>query len=377
MVVLTLNAGSSSLKFAAYRFDPDAALLLTGERDRIGSPGGRTVARDGSDHVLIDYPTDGNEFGPALADVFGRIPSVLRETPAAVGHRVAHGGMDFTVPLVVTELVLDSLRRLLPLAPNHLPAELAGIEAARMAFPDVPQVVCFDTAFHATKPAVAARYAVPREWHDAGVRRYGFHGLSCQYVVEELAHLGSGASLTAVKDGRPVDTTMGFTPMSGIVMGTRCGDLDPDVPLYVQRESRLSPDDVYEVLNKRSGLLGVSGTSADVRDLLAAEPTNPRAAEALDLFCYTARKAVGSLAATLGGLDTLVFTAGIGANNPTIRERICAGLEFLGVRIDADRNRSNAGMISPDGAGVVVRAMATNEEIVIARQAAALVRLAP
>jgi len=277
------------------------------------------------------------------------------------------------------------LRTLVPLAPNHLPASIAVIDAATKVFPTVPHVACFDTTFHQTMPAVARRYGLPRDLYDAGIQRYGFHGLSYQFIVEELhrldaatnhrmviAHLGNGASLCAVVAGQSVDTTMGLTPASGLVMGTRCGDIDPEILLYLATERGMTPAAIRNLLGRESGLLGVSGISADVRDLLAAEGSDPRAAEALDTFCYSARKGIAAMTAAAGGLDTLVFTAGIGTHSPALRTRISSGLECLGIHIDPVRNAANAPIISPEGAKVTIRVIATNEEQLIARFTAKL-----
>jgi acetate kinase len=284
---------------------------------------------------------------------------------------------------LLTDEVLAELRRLAPLDPDHLPSEIAIAESLRSRRPDLRQVACFDTAFHRTMPRVARLVPIAREYQQRGVERYGFHGLSCAYLVEELArlageqvargrvilaHLGSGSSLTALRDGRSVDTTMGFTPTSGIPMGTRSGDLDPGVALYLMRSEGLSVDALDELLNRRSGMLGVSGSSADLRDLLAVEATDPRAAEAVDLFCYRTRQAIGALAATLGGIDTLVFSGGIGENSVPIRARIAGRLGHLGIHVDGGRNERSESVISTDASDCTARVIRTDEESVIARE---------
>ena len=275
----------------------------------------------------------------------------------------------------------------MPIDPTHLPQAIAAIEAVGRAYPAVPQVACFDTAFHGRMPRVAKLYALPSQLAEEGVIRYGFHGLSYEYVMEELrrldpkaaagriivAHLGNGASMAAVLGGVGVDTTMGFTPTGGLVMGTRSGDLDPSVPLFLLQERGMSPTEVSDLLNKRAGLLGVSGTSADMRDLLDREPTDGRAAEAIALFCYQAKKFLGALAAALGGLDTLVFTGGIGEHSATVRERVCEGLEFLGVRLDPDRNSAHARVVSSNGSAVTVRVVPTDEDLMVARHTRRLI----
>jgi acetate kinase len=388
-LILTLNVGSASLKFAVYRLGPAEECVLTGNLDRVGRLGGRFRARRGDGTALEDTSVDLPDFEAALGLLLGWLPQHLPGEPlAAVGHRVVHGSREFTEPTRITPEVVRALRTLVPLAPNHLPASISVIDAATKAFPTVPHVACFDTAFHRTMPAVARRYGLPRALHDAGVQRYGFHGLSYQFIVEELsrldaatnprrvviAHLGHGASVCAVVAGRSVDTTMGLTPASGLVMGTRCGDIDPEIPLYLATERGMTPAAIRNLLGRESGLLGVSGISADVRDLLAAEESDPRAAEALDTFCYSARKGIAAMTAAAGGLDALVFTAGIGTHSPAIRARISSGLEYLGIHVDPVRNQSNAPIISPEGVGVTVRVIATNEELMIARCAAAALR---
>jgi acetate kinase len=277
--------------------------------------------------------------------------------------------------------VVATIRQLILIDPTHLPQAIAAIKAVGAAFPTVPQVACFDTAFHRQMPRVAQTYALPHEYAEQGLVRYGFHGLSYEYIMGELAridptaargkviiaHLGNGASMVAVREGRSVETTMGFTPSGGLVMGTRPGDLDPGVPLYLLQQRGLSLDDLSALLNQQAGLRGVSGLNADMRDLLAAEATNPRAAEAVALFCYQARKFVGALAAALGGMETLVFTGGIGAHAVPVRARICADLEFLGILLDARRNEESAATISAHDAPVTVRVMETDEDLMIAR----------
>ena len=299
----------------------------------------------------------------------------------AVGHRVVHG-MKHTAPEVVTPELLAELHRLSPYDPDHLPRELELIEAFRLRHPKLPQVACFDTAFHQTMPRVAKLLPLPRRFDAKGIQRYGFHGLSYAYLMEELAsrgdpsaaqgrvilaHLGNGASLAAVRDGQGIDTSMGFTPTAGLVMSTRSGDLDPGLAPYLARTEQITTQQFYAMVNHESGLLGVSGISSDMRDLLAQETSDARAAEAVALFCYQAKKWLGAFAAVLGGLDTLVFSAGIGENCPTIRARICAGLGFLGLELDPQRNAENAAVISPDNSRATVRVIRTDEELMIAR----------
>ena len=298
-----------------------------------------------------------------------------------LGHRVVHG-MKHTEPEIVTKKLLDELRRISPNDPDHLPREIELIETFRQRHPKLPQVACFDTAFHQSMPRVAKLLPIPRRFDAKGIQRYGFHGLSYAYLMEELArlgdpsakkgrvilaHLGNGASLAAVRDGKSIDTSMGFTPTAGLVMSTRSGDLDPGLAPYLARTEEMTTRQFYEMVNHKSGLLGVSETSSDMRDLLDHEKKDVRAAEAVALFCYQAKKWIGSFAAALGGLDTLVFAGGIGENAPTVRARICERLDFLGVKINAARNVENAAMISANNARVTVRVIRTDEELMIAR----------
>jgi acetate kinase len=384
--LLTINGGSSSLKLALFAPGAPLARIMRGGVDRM-------AAQDAELHLTGD---DGTALRERLAasDHAACIPplaALLRKaalTVRAIGHRIVHGGMRFQAPERITPAVMDELRRSAEFAPQHVPAEMALIEACGTAFPDAAQVACFDTAFHAHLPPVAQLLPIPRRYAERGVRRYGFHGLSYEYLLQELqrsagaaaargriilAHLGNGASMAAVRDGRCIDTTMAFTPAAGLVMGTRSGDLDPGLVAYLARADGFTPAQFDHMINAESGLLGLSETSADVRDLLARAGTDQRAAQALDVFCYQARKWIGALSAALGGLDTLVFAGGIGEHAPPIRARICAGLEHLGIALDATRNGENAAVISGAAGRVVVRVMATDEELTIARATAALV----
>jgi len=305
-----------------------------------------------------------------------------RENLLAIGHRVVHGGSKYGRPERVTSAMLAELRRISPYDPEHLPSEIRLIEAFNLRFPNLAQIACFDTAFHHDMPRVARLLPIPRRYDKMGVQRYGFHGLSYAFLMKELArvgkkddvngriilaHLGNGASMAAVKDGKTVDTTMGFTPTSGLPMSRRSGDLDPGLVSYLARTEGMSVDQFHKMVNTESGLLGVSEVSSDMRDLLAQEQSDPRAAEAVALFCYQARKWIGALAAAMGGLDTLVFSAGIGENSPVIRARICDGLEFLSLAIDEARNQAGQGVISREGSEVTVRVIHTDEESEIAQ----------
>ncbi len=364
--------------------------LLSGSLAGIGLASGefRVTGADGT--ILVERRLRLREHGEALKALIGW----LRSEPDAgrfdcVGHRLVHGGSRFSRPQVISPDLMDALDELRPFAPDHLPHEIKAIRAFGQAFPEVRQVACFDTGFHRDMPRVAQIYALPGELYREGVMRYGFHGLSYEFILGELAreagaaaargrvvmaHLGNGASLAAVKDGRSRDTTMGFSPAGGLVMSTRTGDLDPGVILYLLKEKGLEFPAVNRMVNKEGGLLGVSGLSPAIKDLLEAGPNNPRAAEAVELFCYQARKFIGALAAVLGGLGTLVFTGGIGENAPLIRSRICRGLGFLGISIDERRNKANAPVISRKAAAVAVRVIKTNEELMIARHAREVLR---
>lgn len=361
--VLAVNAGSSSVKFAA--FGADGRAVARGKLERVGSP----------DEVLARLDADG-----------------LLHHLAGVGHRFVHGGPDHTQPELLSPELLRDLDALSTLDPTHLPAELGLVRALAARLPGVPQVACFDTAFHRDLPAVARTLPLPRRYTEQGIRRYGFHGISYEYLLEEfgrvagpwstggrvvLAHLGSGASLAAVLDGKCVDTTMGFTPTGGLVMGTRTGDLDPGALLYLLRSEQLTAGQLDAVVNRESGLRGISGTSSDVRELLAHAPADPRAAEAVDVFCYSVRKWIGAMAGVLGGLDSLVFSGGIGENSPEVRARICDGLGFLGVRIAADRNAANESVISAGHLPTTVLVIRTDEEAMIARTVARLLNRTP
>ena len=379
--VLAINGGSSSIRFAVYEARDTPLRRLAGKIDRIGlsgtnltihgPAGAPPVARRlaAADHrTAVAFLLDWLETQPLFASV------------KAAGHRVVHG-MAHSRPERVTPKLLAELRRITPYAPEHLPREIALIEAFSRRHPRLPQVACFDTAFHRTLPRVAKLLPIPRRYANKGVERYGFHGLSYAYLMEELgrldpaaaagrvilAHLGNGASLAAVRNGTSLDTSMGFTPTAGLVMSTRSGDLDPGLVYYLARTERMTAARFQRMVNHESGLLGVSGSSSDLRDLLAQERVDAPAREAVALFCYQAKKWIGAFAAALGGLDTLVFTAGIGENAPLIRKRICDGLGFLGIELDPARNEKNAPLISRDAGRVTVRVIHTDEELMIAR----------
>ena len=389
--LLTINTGSSSLKAALYRLREGAPETpeLRAEASKIGGRGGGLRLADARGETLEERRDDLPDHAAALDALLSQLRDrgLDGDELAAVGHRIVHGGDRHREPQRVTPEVVADLRALVPIDPNHLPQAIAAIEAVGRTYPAVPQVVCFDTAFHSRMPRVARLYALPRDLAEGGVLRYGFHGLSYEYVVGELrrvdraaydgrvvvAHLGNGASMAAVRGGVGVDTTMGFTPTGGLVMGTRSGDLDPGVPLYLLEERGLTPTEVSDLVNKQAGLLGVSGTSADMRDLLDREAYDVRAAEAVALFCYQAKKFLGALAAALGGLDALVFTGGIGEHSATVRERICEGLGFLDIRLDPDRNSAHAPVISSEDTAVSVRVIPTDEDLMVARHTRRLI----
>jgi acetate kinase len=389
--ILVINGGSSSIRFAAYAAEQPLRRLLDGKIERIGRRGTTLAFRDAAGRAGPPVRLAAADHGAAA----GRLLDWLEARPdfgplRAVGHRIVQG-MAHAAPERVTPRLLADLRRLTPYDPDHLPRELELIEVVRRRHPRVPQVACFDTAFHHTLPPVARLLPIPRRFAARGIRRYGFHGISYAYLVSELrrldragadgrvilAHLGSGASLAAVRHGRSVDTSMGFTPAAGLVMGTRTGDLDPGIAYCLARTAGMTAAQFQQMVNHESGLLGVSGTSSDMRDLLARESADPRAAEAIGLFCYQARKWIGAYAAALGGLDTLVFSGGIGERAPAIRARICRGLEFLGVRLDAARNARGAPVISRRSGRVTVRVIPTDEELMIARSTVRILQLAP
>ncbi len=382
--VLSINSGSSSLKAALYELGEEEARRLSLSASRIGRTGGRVRILDELGACLVDREADLADHGAALDAALGWLTRERGALPPDVAApRVVHGGARYRQPTRLAPEVVSALETLVPIDPDHLPQALAGIRAVERAYPGLPQVACFDTGFHQDLPPEARTYGLPRRLTDAGMVRSGFHGLSYEYILERLvaldpkaaagrvvvAHLGNGASMAAIRAGRSIDTTMGFSPTAGLVMGTRSGDLDPGLLLYLMREERLGPADASELINQRAGLLGVSATGGDMRDLLVREREDPRAAEAVALFCYQARKYLGAYAAALGGLDALVFTAGIGERAAAVRERICAGLEFLGLAIDPCRNAGNEPVISADESRVTVRVIATNEELMLARHA--------
>ena len=384
--ILTINGGSSSIKFALFEASASPERIAAGSIDRIGQPHstfkvkGRNLPDGGA------RPLEAPDHARAVAALMDWIDEhVGRGALAAIGHRLVHGGPNYSEPQLIDGQMLRDVRELVAFDPEHLPHEILLIEAIARRFPGLPQVACFDTAFHRDMPRIARLLPIPRRYEAQGVRRYGFHGLSYAFLMEELArqagskaaqgrlllaHLGNGASLAAVRDGRSLDTSMGFTPASGLPMSTRSGDIDPGLVAYLAHAEQMSAERFNSMVNLESGLLGVSETSSDMRDLLAVEMQDVRAAEAVALFCYQIRKWIGAFAAVLGGLDTLVFTGGIGESAAPIRERICAELGFLGVDLDGDRNALHAALISTERSRVAVRVIRTDEELMIARSVA-------
>lgn len=379
--ILALNAGSSSLKARLYQADPAG---LTCESiaviERIGGSRGFLRVQDAAGRTLVARDVPAPDHAAAVEAMLAELGQAVLATIIGSGHRVVHGGLRHVQPELVDADLLDSLAALTPLAPNHNPAALAVIAAVGEALPGVPRVACFDTAFHATLPLAARHFALPRTLSDEGVIRYGFHGLSCESILGQLraqgvraeeeriiiAHLGNGASMTAIQGGRSVDTTMGFTPLGGLVMGTRPGDLDPGVLLYLLQERHVTPSTLADMLSHESGMLGVSGRSADMRDLLKRASDDPHVAEAVTLFAYQARKFLGALAAAMGGVERVIFTGGIGEHAAPVREMICDGLEFFGIAVDPGLNAGNESRISTATSRVLVQVLLTDEERVIA-----------
>jgi acetate kinase len=365
--VLTINVGSSSLKYAVFELNGALNVALNGKLDAVLRG---DVERTKSDTTGLDRVLD-------------KIKLTIRlDAIIAIGHRIVHGGPKLWEPQVIDDDVIAQLKQLVPFAPEHLPAEIALIEQIAARFPRLPQVACFDTAFHRHLPRVAQLLPIPRRYEQAGIHRYGFHGLSYEFLHAELtrlgdpaiasgavilAHLGNGASLAAVRDGKCIDTSMAFTPAAGLVMGTRAGDIDPGLIAYIAARDAMTARRLNEFVAHECGLLAVSETSSDMRKLMTMEQTDVRAAEAVDLFCYQTKKWIGAFAAALGGIDTLVFSGGIGEHNTQVRARICAGLQYLGIEIDDAKNAAHAALISNSQGHVKVRVINTDEEFIIAR----------
>lgn len=377
--ILVLNSGSSSIKFALFDVDANINKVLSGQIDRIGQSDTALSFKDsatGKTGNLLIGKTSPFDFLIDWLKEHVDINSLL-----GLGHRIVHG-MKHTEPELVSKELLEELNRIISYDPDHLPQEIALMETFGKRYPKLPQIACFDTSFHAEMPLIAKLLPLPRRYYDMGIQRYGFHGLSYAYLMEELsrvagkekangkvilAHLGSGASLAAVRNGKSIDTSMGFTPTSGLVMSTRTGDLDPGVAWFLMQSEKLSLDQFSNVVNHQSGMLGISEISSDMQDLLEQQTKDTRAAEAVEVFCYQTKKWIGSFTAVLEGLDTLVFAGGIGENAPEVRRQICNGLQFLGIEFDEERNTKNSSIISTDKSSVTVRVIQTNEELMIAK----------
>ena len=380
--ILTINGGSSSIKFSLYKIEDPLRQMFVGQIENIGTKKAKLSFNNSVTAQNNGIPIkakDHNEAASHLIDWlekqegFGSIK--------AIGHRIVHG-MKHTKPEIISAKLLKELKKISAYDPDHLPDEIRLIEVFGKRYPSLKQVACFDTSFHTCMPTVAKLLSIPRRYYEKGIQRYGFHGLSYSYLMQELnliagnnvakgkvilAHLGSGASLAAVKEGKSIDTSMGFTPASGLPMSTRTGDLDPGVAWYLMQFEKLSPKEFNHLINHESGLLGISKTSSDMRELMELEDTNGNAKDAIELFCYQTKKWIGSFAVVLGGLDTLVFSGGIGQHSPKVRSKICDNLGFLGIELDEIKNRNNEAIISAKKSKVNVRVITTNEEVMIAR----------
>ncbi len=374
--ILCLNGGSSSLKFAVYRLSgAGEEKSLSGAVEAIGQPIGKAWLRSG-DKALQEENGKFQDHTAAIKKMFAALREQGVEKLAAAGHRIVHGGPKFTAPQLIDARLKEALKELIPFAPLHLPSQVAMIEAVEAHFPDLPQVACFDTAFHSGMPEVAQRFALPQKLWEQGIRRYGFHGLSYEYVVSKLgrelgrraiiAHLGNGASMVALKGGLPMDTSMGLTPTGGFMMGTRSGDLDPGVLIHLLKAG-YSADRLEELVDHEAGLLGVSGQTSDMKTLLEKSQTNKAAGLAVEMFAYQVRKFMGAYAAVLNGLDTVVFTGGIGERAADIRVKICLGLEYLGIALDTEANGRNAEVISLPASKCTVRVIQADEDLMIVR----------
>jgi acetate kinase len=382
-VILTLNAGSSSLKFATFdvakQSEPD--LLASGQIEGIGASakGSVTTALGETTELDFERPLASVDHTAAIGAILNWLKKAGYDSSvAAVGHRIVHGGPNYAEPVLIDDATLAKLKALVPLAPLHQPHNIAGVEAAIKAFPSTPQVACFDTAFHRGQPFINDTYALPRSFYDEGVRRYGFHGLSYEFITRKLrtiapeiaredviiAHLGNGASMCAIRDGGAVATTMGFTALDGLAMGTRCGQIDPGVPLYLLTEKKMSADAISDLLWKNSGLKGMSGLSQDMRELEASDSDAAR--DAIAYFVSRIRRELASLSATVNGAEAIVFTAGIGEHSWKVREAVLKEMEWMGIHLDTEANRANAQMISAKTSATTIFVIPTNEELMIA-----------
>jgi acetate kinase len=379
--ILTINGGSSSIKFAVFKIDSNLIQNIRGKIDRIGTEDASLSFIESNSKQHKVEKIKANNYNSAATHLLNWLDNKIGfDSINATVHRVVHG-MNRTEPQIVDEKLIDELNSIKSFDPEHLPHEIELIKIFLKRLSTIPHAVCFDTAFHQTMPKVAKLLPLPRKLFDEGIRRYGFHGISYSYIFDELlkldnkikekcliiAHLGNGASMAAVKNGKSVDTSMAFTPTAGFPMSTRSGDIDPGLVLYITQNQKLSVEDFNKMINQQSGLLGISETSSDMRDLLKKESTDHRAAEAIDLFCYQIKKYIGAYSAAMGGLDTIIFTGGIGENVPVIRQRICDGLEFLGIQLEKQLNKKNEQIISNKQSKVIVRVIPTNEELMMAK----------
>ncbi|HSW77600.1 MAG TPA: acetate/propionate family kinase [Candidatus Chromulinivoraceae bacterium] len=382
--ILTINAGSSSIKFALFSVEADEpTCIFDGAILSIGWPGARFMFEEKATGKKTDNPANAATFEAAVSTIVTWLHQhVAEDELRAIGHRIVHGGPYFYEATIVTDDVINSLTALTPFDPLHLPNEVALIKAMSREFTNVSQVACFDTAFHHDIPRTAQILPIPRKYLARGIRRYGFHGLSCEYIINELrkessevahgriiiAHLGNGASLTAVKNGKSVDTTMALTPAAGVPMSTRSGDIDPGIVRYLAESEGQTAHDFDNMVNNESGLLGISETTSDMEEILKREDEDARAKEAADVFCYQIKKSIGALAATMGGLDTIVFSGGMGENAPKIRARVCDGLDFLGIHVDQAKNEAAESNIAATEGQVAIRILHTDESVTIVRQ---------
>jgi acetate kinase len=380
--ILTVNGGSSSIKFALFESTKSLQRVLIGRIEGIGLSHGQFAVKGAKSSDNFSRSIVAKAHADAVDILMDWVAERIQHGElAAVGHRVVHGGPKYWEPQRITPKIIAELKQLSPFDPEHLPEEVLLTEAFHKRFPKLPQIACFDTAFHHDLPRVARLLPIPRRYEARGIRRYGFHGLSCEYLIRELrrlapkqargrvilAHLGNGASMTAVRNGQSIDTSMSFTPTAGLPMSTRSGDLDPGLGWYLSRVENVTAKQFHKMVNHESGLLGISETSSDMRELFTREERDKRAAEAIELFCYQAKKWICALTGALEGLDALVFAGGIGENAPPVRERICAGLDFLGIQLDKRANAAGADVISSKNSKVVVRMIRTDEEAIIAR----------
>lgn len=379
---LVINSGSSSIKFAVYEVSENFSLQFSGKIDRIGLDDSTITINNSSNEKKINKigKTDFHKAATLLIELLKKQSGFDRVT--CVGHRIVHG-LNHTEPQIIDERLIKELDEISSYDPDHLPSEIEIIRLLKKSFPDLIQVACFDTSFHTTIPAVANMFAIPRKFYNEGIRRYGFHGISYSYLMEELekrigekakgriilAHLGNGVSLAAVKEGKCIDTTMGFTPTGGIAMSTRSGDLDPGIAWYLMQKG-MNAQKFNETINHKSGLLGISETSSDMQDLLQKEKDDRRAADAINLFCYQVKKTIGAFTAALSGLDILIFSGGIGENASVIRSRICSELLYAGIDLDEEQNKKNAFELSTKSSAVKIYMIPTNEELMIAKSAA-------